>query len=627
VRRRLRVLAGATAVIASALLATGASAKEGITIVESADARFPDRAYILTLPSDLALTSEDVEVRENGNTVSGLSLVPATEAGGSRFAVVLVIDASQSMHGAPIEGAMAAARAFAAHRNPDQKLAVVTFNSTTNVALDFSTSDEEINAALASPPPLALKTHVYDGVQTALDLISAAKLSSASIVVLSDGADTGSTVSREEVSRAARAAHVRIFAVGLRSLRFKPLALKALASEAGGHYSGASSPEDLAGIYDELGARLANQYLVRYRSLAGPEQQIEVGVTVTPLDQTAAAGYETPALPDFSGGAFHEPTGNAFWRSAGSMFLVAFLASLLVASALFLLLRPRNRGLRRRMAEFVSLPLTPGKDGAITDRVFEGTEKSLSRMSWWPRFKEAVELAQIRMPPVQIVLWTVVATIFTGWLVKTLTGSLLLSFLALAVPFGTRAYVYSRVDRRRKQFAEQLPDNLQVMASALRAGHSFIGALSVVIDDSPEPAKSEFRRIIADEQLGVPLEDAIDVVVRRMENRDLEQVALVAALQRQTGGSAAEVIDRVAETIRERFELRRLVQGLTAQGRMARWIVSLLPVFLLIALTFLNPDYMRPLYTHASGRVVLFFASVMVIAGSLVIKRIVNIKV
>ena len=120
---------------------------------------------------------------------------------------------------------------------------------------------------------------------------------------------------------------------------------------------------------------------------------------------------------------------------------------------------------------------------------------------------------------------------------------------------------------------------------------------------------------------------SLHVVVERMESRELEQVALVASLQRQTGGNTAEVLDRVTETIRERFELRRTVRTLTAQGRLSRWVVSLLPLFLLLVISLLNPGYMHPLFATTPGRIALVFAAVMVVAGSVVIKRIINIKV
>jgi tight adherence protein B len=257
---------------------------------------------------------------------------------------------------------------------------------------------------------------------------------------------------------------------------------------------------------------------------------------------------------------------------------------------------------------------------SAAERSFEGTR-------WWSRFKEELEIARIPLPAVQIAAWTAVATLVVMWLISLVAGSLLFGFLGLGVPLLVRAFVHNRLERQRRLFGEQLPDNLQVLSSALRAGHSLVGALAVVVDDCPEPSRSELRRVIADERLGVPLEDALDVVVRRMESRDLEQVSLVAALQRDTGGNTAEVLDRVAETIRGRFELRRLVRTLTTQGRMSRWVVSLLPVVLLALITVINPAYMKPMFANPVGRVFLLVAAVMVVAGSMVIRRIVNIKV
>src|SRR5205814_2429226 len=189
---------------------------------------------------------------------------------------------------------------------------------------------------------------------------------------------------------------------------------------------------------------------------------------------------------------------------------------------------------------------------------------------------------------------------------KFIFGSLFVGMVvAVVIPFGVRSLLKRKLARQRKLFAEQLPDNLQVLASALRAGHSFIGALSVVVNDAPEPARTEFSRVVADEQLGVPIEDALRVVVERMDNRELEQVALVAALQRETGGNTAEVLDRVTDTIRERFELRRTVNTLTAQGRMSRWVLTLLPIGLLVIITLINPGYINIMYSSVAGRILL----------------------
>jgi tight adherence protein B len=206
-------------------------------------------------------------------------------------------------------------------------------------------------------------------------------------------------------------------------------------------------------------------------------------------------------------------------------------------------------------------------------------------------------------------------------------GGPLMALLAWLAPLASWQVLQRKVAKQRALFAEQLPDNLQIIASAMRAGHSFAGALSVVVEDSAEPTRAELRRVISDERLGVPLDKALRPVARRMESRDLEQVALVASLQHETGGNTAEVLDRVADTVRERLALRRSVETLTAQGRLSRWVLTSLPVVLLIAIGLINPGYSAPLFHTTPGQVALVVATVMLVTGSLVIKRIVNIKV
>jgi len=210
---------------------------------------------------------------------------------------------------------------------------------------------------------------------------------------------------------------------------------------------------------------------------------------------------------------------------------------------------------------------------------------------------------------------------------RLLLGHPVFGLAGLAVPLIVRAVIKRKLRKLRERFAEQLPDNLQVLASALRAGHSFVGALSVVTDDAEQPSQREFRRVVADEQLGVPLEKALDTVALRMDCADLEQVSVVAALARETGGNTAEVLDRVTETIQERFRLRREVMTLTAQGRLSRWIVSALPAVLLLAILALNPGYVQPLFVEPVGRVLLVVAALLIAAGSFVIKKIVEIDV
>jgi tight adherence protein B len=193
--------------------------------------------------------------------------------------------------------------------------------------------------------------------------------------------------------------------------------------------------------------------------------------------------------------------------------------------------------------------------------------------------------------------------------------------------FVARSYVNWKLRTLRREFSEQLPETLDVVSSALRAGHSLIGALEVAVDGAAEPSHSELGRALADERLGVPLDQALRQTARRMDNSDLTQVSLVAQLQREAGTNSAEVLDQVATNVRHQIELRRLIRTLTAQGRMSRWIVSALPVALFIGLYIINPDYLSPLWDTTGGVLALIVASFMIVLGSWFIKRIVEIDV
>ena len=618
---------------AATLVSTAAAATFHIT---EAGATFPDRAFVLSLPNGMKLGPGDVIVRENGEPVNELSVLPAggTQVKAKAFGVVLVIDASISMRGNPQAAALNAARLFAAQRGAKQQIGVVAFNSTATVVLPLTTDQSKIDAALAKPAPLNVGTHIFDAVETAVTMLKASKIGAGSIVVLSDGADTGSKVSLGDVAAAAQQAHIRVFTVGLRSRFFDKQPLEALSAQGGGNYAEAKNLADLAGIYSSLGSQFASEYLIHYRSLAGLGKHISVTARVHGLKGVAGSQYDTPPLAVASvvHNPYHPSTASKIWRSAGTMLVIVLLTAALIGVGVVSLVGgPPPGTIRRRMAEFVSVPsVTKGQrpTAQLTEQVLKGTETLLRGNSSWEKWKWELKIAGIALPAEQIIVLTVLGTIVVGFVVHFISSSLLVSVVfAAAVPFAVRWYLKRSLLRVRRLFAEQLPDNLQVLASALRAGHSFIGALSVVVNDAPEPAKTEFSRVVADEQLGVPIEDALRVVVERMDSRELEQVALVAALQRETGGNTAEVLDRVTDTIRERFELRRTVQTLTAQGRLSRWVLTLLPVALLAVITLVNPGYINILYSSLAGKILLVMAGISVTAGSVVIKRIVDIKV
>ncbi|MFL5953772.1 MAG: VWA domain-containing protein [Gaiellaceae bacterium] len=602
-----------------------AAAGDAPSIVE-ARAPFPERTYVLTLPHPAPIVTRSVTVTENGDPVTHLSVVTASAAG--RTGTLLVIDASNSMSGKPIAAALAAARGFAARRNPGQDLALMTFNSRANVVLPFTHDGAQIAEAMSQPPRLANGTHIFDAVQAAVALVDAANLRTATIIILSDGADVGSRVTLAQAEASLRSHHVRLFAVGLKSSAFDGGALGRLATAGTGSLSVATTLSSLGPIYDKLGFKLANEYLVQYLSLAKPDRSVRVRVKIAGFDSAADAGYRTPRLLIPVKGPVQVSVAERILRSWELMVGLVFTVVFLVFFAVRRLLAGPAVNVRRRLGEFVSVT----REDELRRReevrtTLQRRRRANSNFRAWTSFAEEAELSGIAIAPSRLALWGVAAALFLG-LVTTAIAGPIFGFLAFFAPLvALPLYVRRRLKRWRSTFADQLADNLEVLASALRAGHSLIGGLAVVVDDAAEPSKSEFRRVLADEQLGVPLEDALRVTVKRMANRDLDQVAVIVVLQRDAGANSAEVLDQIVDNIRARQEIRRLIRVLTAQGRMAKWIVSLLPVGLLLAITLINPGYMRPMWHETVGHFFLALAAVMVTTGSILIGRIIDIDV
>lgn len=605
-----------------------AAADSGLGLSRVGKPSFPDRAYALRLPPGSRVAPSRVRVVENGRPVAGMAVSPASLAA-EKLGVVLVIDASRSMTGQPIQDAMQAARTFAGRRSPIQPLGVVTFNSDVTTLLPLTTDAATIQGALATAPLLRRQTRIYDGVNAAISMLTRADLAGGSVIVMSDGADTGSRTKLAGAAARARAEGVRVFSVGLESSAFNPDSLAELASDTRGRYSQAGSGADLSPIYDRLGAELSNEYLVQYRSVQGPGSRVRVRVSVEGIG-SATASYRSPAA---AVGAVAPYERNDFWRSPAALVLVSLAAGGLVAIALLMLFRrPGRRRLTERLAMFVDqVDEQPQREAGREAHglgLLAALEHRLARIRGWAAFEEEVDIAQIKIPPAQIAAIGGIAVLFLGWLMASASGITALALVAVvSVPVAVRAIVRGLADKQRRLFDAQLADNLQVIASAQRAGHSFVGALTVSVQEAPEPTKREFERVLADEGLGMPIEDALEGAARRMDSRDLDQVILVSRLQRDTGGNTAEVLDKVADTARERSELRRLIQTLTAQGRMSRWVVTALPVFLLVIVSVLNPGYTAPLFETGDGRVALAIGVALLIAGSLSIKRIVTIKV
>jgi tight adherence protein B len=621
-RRALAAVPALVAALAAAAPAAHASAGE---LSEARGAAFPAKTFVLTLSERRALRPGELVVRENGEDVDDLRIVPGDAAGARTLGAMLVIDTSRSMRGAPIEAAMAAARQFAARRPAQQRLGVVFFNRAATVALQPTTDAAKIADALASPPALGKGTRIYDAAALAVRALGRAGVSVGSLVVLSDGADVGSHLTPAAVADAARHAKTRVFTIGLRSRSYDGSTLRTLAASAGGRYAEADERR-LAPLFAALGRRFGREYLISYRSLSALSTQVEVSVRVAGILGTASASYSTPRFPvlDESKGVSRP----GFAGSSGSLALAGALAALLVGIVAFFVMRPGRRTVPMRIAQFTGRAGGPGESVAALevapDLTASGRRRTPSRR--WAAFAEDVDIAGLSLSPERIAAWTV-GLAFFSIVARIALGHPIFIVLALVEPIVVRMVVSTRANRTRREFEGQLADNLQVVAAAMRAGQSFTGALAVALEDAAEPARRELQRTVTDERLGVPLDEALRRTADRMHSEELEYVGLVATLQRETGGNTAEVLDRVTDTIRERAELKRLVRTLTAQGKFGGMIVSMVPVALAALFLVIRPGYFDPLVNRPIGVAMIVLAVAMLATGWIAIRKIVDIEV
>ena len=193
-----------------------------------------------------------------------------------------------------------------------------------------------------------------------------------------------------------------------------------------------------------------------------------------------------------------------------------------------------------------------------------------------------------------------------------------------ALPFF---WLMFRRKRRFKKFAEQLPEALELVARALRAGHSLAAGFHLVSQETSDPIGGEFGRVFEEQNLGIPFEEALENLTHRIPNLDLKFFATAVILQRQTGGDLAEILDKIGTLIRARFKIWGQVQALTGEGRLSGIVLLALPPMLFVTVYRMNPDYLMLLFTDELGKKMLIAGIVSQLVGALVIRKIVNIRV
>ena len=316
------------------------------------------------------------------------------------------------------------------------------------------------------------------------------------------------------------------------------------------------------------------------------------------------------------------------------IFAAFFLAVALLA---FSLTAPRAKDTKRTISRLEAIAL-PQSNVAQEEEVSLRRVEQLSGIPWLDSLLRQVDFskrmrlllhqADVKWTVGQLLLFSVLLAFVSGTLVQLRTEALALAFVAgLGSGSGPFLFVLRKRSSRFDRMRQYLPEALDLMNSAIRAGHSLTSAMGMAAKESPEPIRREFRQCYEEQNFGMELRLALTNLATRVPIHDIRIIVAAVLIQNDSGGNLTEILDRVASLIREDFRLQGQVRIHTAQGRMTGWVLSLLPPGLGVLLYMVHPAQMSVLWTREVGRIMLCGSIVMTILGGLIIRKIVRIQV
>jgi tight adherence protein B len=620
-----RRLAAAGLLLAALFVATPAAhAADGTLEVLSVEPRGSELTVVVSPDASLAgqdLTNATWEVRQDGKTARP-TVTPISNA---NLEVVLALDTSGSMTGAPMDAAKAAAETFVSGLPDTARVALVSFNSKPTVVVPLT---DDRGALLSAIRGLKARgdTALFDAMTTAADLFTDGDGARRQLVLLSDGADDSSVADADGAIAALEGAKVTSYVASLATPDSTTATLNRIAKASGGRVVPATDVSAIRSVFGSIGNVLTNQYQLTFPALT--TGQAALAISVSSGDATASV-ERVVEIPKAST-ATTLPSARVMPVSdQGWMKVVGFAAAGLgmLGLAMYAFVAPRKRRITSRfISDHVS---TKGHDTSfqdLTNKASAMAERSLQHRGWASRLDIALERGGMPFRPGEFIL-VVIGAVFGAFLVGfAFFGPLVAVIFAVAAAFLSRTVVRFKVSRRRSKFESQLGDTLQLLSGSLRAGYGLAQALDAVAKNSESPSADEFNRLIMEMRVGRDLPDALNAVATRIGSDDFDWVVEAITINREIGGDLTELLDRAAKTIRERDAVRRQIKSLSAEGKLSAYVLVAIPIFLLLYMRVANPDYASELTGSPMGLILLSMAGAGIGMGGLWLRKIVRVE-
>ena len=627
-RLRIAIVTALAALVA----AVPASASGTLQVQKVDTSSFP--TVRVTVQSPTPGKAPDLQVSENGVQVPPANVQMVDP--GAPAAIALVIDTSNSMAGTKLNDAISAAHGFVSAQKNGNLLGVYGFDSTAYPAARLSPDRTEIDTAISQlGTGGAPGTALYGAVKLASEDLQTAPAQRRVMILITDGTSQSDTATLDEAIAAAKQAGVLIYTVGIATSGPAQAALNKIASDTGGSATSVTDSSALAGIYSTIESELGNSYTYMYQSSVAPGAPMVLTLSSPGLgaarEVLKAPGTFVP--PTKSGGGLKLPTG------ATGRILMAALVGFFVLMAMILVMAARpDVILQKRIAPYTDSKksvvveadgeATPTSRISLLHQLFISTERIIGSMNFWKRMSANLEQADLPLRTAELFYIQIGTAILFGFITAFILGHRGLFALAALLLGGLVPALYVRLKARKRLtlFESQLPETLITMAASLKAGHAFNQSVSSVVREGADPTAKEFSRVLAEIQLGSNSELALQAMADRMNSYNFGFVVMAVNIQRTVGGSLADILDMVSDTVRQRQQFERKVKALTAQGRMSAYVLIAMPFLMGLAIFALNPTYMSVLFTTTMGKVMVAGGLVMMGIGSMIIKKIVSFK-
>ena len=635
-RAALAVLGG----VLLAIVPTAAHADGRITEITSSEGKVRLVFSADSLPAGVTLDPSSVSVTIDGQTAVSTAVPVTAEA--VRRSAELVIDTSGSMRGEGIAGAKAAALAFVGAVPDDVRVGIVTFSDRATVRVPPTLDRARLRTAINRLQP-AGETALYDGVLLGLREVGTS--GARNVLVLSDGADTSSRAGRDDVVQRAGASKVTVNTVAFKTEEGTADVLRQIAAAGSGRAIAASRAADIGAAFRDAARAISNQVVVTADVPASVSGSVTIAVTATAggetLTDNVTAEVEAAAQPIDAGPRdVAVDTGGLASKGAFYAALAALFVGLSVVfvMAFGTLARDGKEGRMRRRLSLYTLtgrqPVEERESSALgTSQVARSAVDLAGRMVKQRDLETMLggmlERAGSAFKPAEWLIIHAGVTIGTAVLMLLLSGGrIIATLLGFVLGFvGPYLYLSFRGSRRTAAFLAQMPDTLQLLSGSLSAGYSLPQAIDAVVREGAQPISGEFSRAIVESRLGVPIEDALETVARRMASKDFEWVVMAIRIQREVGGNLAELLTTVANTMRERERVRRQVKVLSAEGRLSAWVLGGLPPLFGMYLLLVRPTYIKPLFTDPIGILMLVTVGLVFTGGLFWMRKVVTVEV